>query len=248
MTLTLSHLTVNHRLQDVSLTCEPGKVTALLGENGAGKTTLLRAACGLLKPASGEITLNGAPLSSLSFNARAKAIAFLPQQATCHWNASVRDVIALGRLPHEGAAHPGHPAVRHAAEAADVMPLLERDILTLSAGERQRVFLARALATEPQFLLADEPIASLDPRHQLSMMALLKRQAASGMGVIVALHDLTLALRFCARAVLLSKGRLLAEGTPADVLTDNNLRFAFGIEAERGAGKDGPYILPSKAV
>jgi iron complex transport system ATP-binding protein len=160
----------------------------------------------------------------------------------------VEALVGLGRLPHRKQfgrlSTVDHVAIDRAMQAADVHTLRQRTMSNLSGGERMRVLLARALAVEGELLLADEPVAALDPLHQLEVMELLRRKTAAGGGVVVVLHDLSLAARYCDRLVLLSNGRVLAAGLPADVLTDENLAAAFGVNVIRGERDGVPFVLP----
>jgi iron complex transport system ATP-binding protein len=223
-------------LQGVALAAEPGQLTAVIGANGAGKTTLLRAVAGLIPITSGEIRLGVSPLGAWARADLARCLAYLPQERTVHWALSARNVVALGRLPHQTLGQRETAADGAAIEAAittmDIAALIARPILELSGGEKARVLLARALAQEPQVLIADEPVAGLDPAHQLALFHHLTAVAARGRSVLVALHDLSLAARFCHKIVLLKAGRGLAAGAPADVLTREHLAQAYGIRAE----------------
>ncbi|HXG28067.1 MAG TPA: ABC transporter ATP-binding protein, partial [Nevskiales bacterium] len=170
------------------------------------------------------------------------------QGGQCHWPMPVAQVVALGRLPHRAPWARVPPAdaaaVQRALQAADVAHLADRPVTQLSGGERARVLLARALAVEARVLLADEPTAGLDPAHQLGVMEVLRRRAQSGAGVVVVLHDLTLAARFCDRLLLLGEGRVVADGAAEQVLTEQNLAQVYGIEAHRAAGAEGLLVVP----
>ena len=217
--------------QHVDLQFLPGNCYGIIGANGAGKSTLLKALAGLL-PCSGRIMLDGRPLQTHSLSGRACRIAYLAQGHSAHWPLPVREVVALGRLPHGRGDGPEDAAiVDRALRATDALGLAERNVLTLSGGERARVMLARALAVEPKVLLADEPLAALDPAHQISIMQLFAAEATAGLAIGVVLHDLTLAARFCSRLVLLHEGRVLAAGAPREVFDDALLAEAFGIRA-----------------
>jgi len=231
------HLTLGQQevLRDVNFTLARGELVGLVGANGAGKSSLLRI-CALLQPADrGVVTWQGGSPTVLTPRQRARLLAYLPQHAPVHWPLAVAHVIALGRLPHGGA--PGAlsaadaAAVRDAAAAADIDDMLDRDVSTLSGGEVARVMLARLFAGGAPLLLADEPVAALDPQHQLRVMGLLHEHAARGGSCIVVLHDLALAARFCDRLLLLHDGALLAAGPPETVLVPSLLRTAFGIDA-----------------
>ncbi|MCV2219640.1 ABC transporter ATP-binding protein [Thauera sp. Sel9] len=218
-------------IEGIDFELRAGELTGIIGANGAGKSTLLKALAGLL-PCSGRIMLDGRPLQTHSPSGRACRIAYLAQGHSAHWPLPVREVVALGRLPHGRGNGPEDAAiVDRVLRATDALGLAERNVLTLSGGERARVMLARALAVEPKVLLADEPLAALDPAHQISIMQLFAAKAAAGLAIGVVLHDLTLAARFCSRLVLLHEGRVLAAGTPREVFDDALLAEAFGIRA-----------------
>ena len=226
-------------LDRIDLTVGPGEFVGLLGPNGAGKTTLLRAALALL-PATGRSSL-----AVLSPDARARQAAYLPQGRDIAWPMPVDAVVALGRIAHSDAAAPrDHPAVRDALVALGLMPLRHRDATTLSGGEQARVLIARALAQETSMLIADEPIAGLDPAAAIGVMDLFAGLAGQGRGVIASLHDLGLAARHCTRLVVLDRGRIVADGPPASVLTPDLLARVFGITAHLADGPDGPIFQP----
>jgi iron complex transport system ATP-binding protein len=230
-------------LADVSAAFEPGSVTAILGPNGAGKSTLLAALAGLLPLAGGAVRLDGRPLADWSRQARARAIGFLPQGGEIGWNLEVRALVALGRLPHRGGlAGPGpddQAAIAAAMAAADLDGLAGRRVLALSGGERARALLGRVLAGTPSVLLADEPLANLDPKHQLATLALLRAQAAAGRTVAVVLHDLQAAARAADRLLLVADGRLVAAGSPRAVLTPARIAAVYGVEM---AVRDDPEL------
>jgi len=212
-----------------------GELVGLLGPNGAGKSTLVRALAGLLAPDAGRVTLDGIDIADRPRRALARTLAYLPQGAQVHWPVAVERLVALGRLPHLSAWQrprgTDRAAVDAALRAADIEDLRGRPATELSGGEAARVLLARVLAAEPGVLLADEPVAALDPRHQLALMELLHSRAARGTAVMVVLHDLGLAARFCDRLVLMHEGRVLREGVPEHVLSPEALAEAYGVEA-----------------
>ena len=239
-------------LDGIDLALEGGSLLAILGPNGAGKSSLLRLLAGVQATDSGEITLAGTQLGVPRPAALARQIGYLAQHAHAVWPLAVRDVVALGRLPWRRAWSPlaehDHQAVLRAMRAADVEHLAQRAISQLSGGERARVMLARVLAGEPQVVLADEPVAGLDPAHQIDVMQLLVRLARQGAAVAVVLHDLTLAARYADRVALLLDGRLHADGTPHEVLVDATLRSCFGIRVHRGETAEGPFVVPVGTV
>ena len=235
-------------LDQVDLEVQSGQVIGLLGPNGAGKSTLLRVLASVLKPRSGEVRLDDRPIATIPTLELARQVAYLPQAAECHWPMAVEQVVALGRLPHRrpwaSMRRDDWDHVARAMATTDVEQFRGRSIGALSMGERARVLVARAVAGEPRILLADEPVAGLDPAHQLEVMAMLERMAGDGAAVIVVLHDLTLAARHCTLLALLGEGRLVASGNAATVLSTEHLRDCFGIRALSGESPDGPFVIP----
>lgn len=235
-------------LHEVTGALTAGEVTVILGANGAGKSTLLSCLAGLREPDAGQVLLDGQPLRSLSPGHRARAIGLLPQQADIHWNVNVRTLVALGRLPHRGRWGLGaedEAAIDTAMAAADCAHLASRKAQRLSGGEQARVLLARVLAGEPRWILADEPFASLDPAHQLDAAACLRAAAREGAGVAVVLHDLTQAARLADRVIVMKEGKVLAAGPSSEVMTPPVLEAAYGVRVHAGQDSDGaPLIVP----
>lgn len=237
-------------IRGVSLAAEGAQFVGLIGPNGVGKTTLVRAIAGLI-PFGGSVALDGEAVSAMSPRARARAMSYLAQGAGSHWPLEVSRLIALGRLPHlepfhrAGAAD--EAAIARAIALAGVGEFIGRDVLTLSGGERARVLLARALAVEAPLLLVDEPVSALDPYHQIRIMEVLRAYADEGRTVVAVLHDLSLAARYCDRLILLDNGKVKADGAPSEVLTPQNLRDTYRIEALIG-GEDERFILPVRRV
>jgi iron complex transport system ATP-binding protein len=235
-------------LDRVSLTLRPGELVGLVGPNGAGKSTLLRVAVGVQKQDAGRVLLDGRPISRMSGRQRARALAYLPQDRRIEWPLTSRSVVTLGRYPHHNGFSPpaesSMRAVDKAMHAVDADVLADRNVTVLSGGERTRVLLARALAVEAPLLLADEPVAGLDPYHQLHVMEILRDTARLGTGVLAVLHDLSLAMRYPDRLVLLCEGEVIADGPPRDVLTRRNLEQAYRISAVHGTVGNLDYLLP----
>jgi iron complex transport system ATP-binding protein len=239
-------------VKNVSALIRPGELVGLLGPNGVGKTTLLKAMAGLMPLSEGELLLGDKPLAAYPAANRAKIISYLPQGADCHWPLTVEHVVALGRLPHQApwGALPlaDMDRVFECMGYTDVLHLAGRPVTELSGGERTRVLLARAIAGNPQILLADEPVAGLDPAHQMDVMLLLKGLAEKGAGVVAVLHDLTLAARYADRILLMSEGRLLADGPPEVVLSPANLAECFGIRVYAGRVGTGVFVVPTERI
>ena len=236
-------------VQDLSFQVQSGELLALIGPNGAGKSTVLRALAQLL-PHQGRVLLDGEDLARLAPHQRAKRLAYLAQGDQVAWPLQVRDFVALGRLPHQGrwrlasASKTNQNAVDAALSAMHLTDMAERHLHALSGGERARARLARAMAVQAPLLLADEPVAALDPYHQLSVMELLRAQCNAGHAVVVVLHDLTLASRFCDRVLLLQGGRAVACGAPRHVLTPAHLQRVYQVQAMHGEHESQGYVLP----
>jgi len=222
-------------LTNISVQLLPGELIGLIGPNGAGKTTLLRSLIGLVSLVEGSVSIGNKDVQTWSKSALARRVSYLAQGQRVYWPLQAERLIALGRLPHLGPwSLPGRAdrsAIADAMAFADVASLAQRTVTTLSVGELARVLLARALVSEPAVLLADEPAGNLDPGHALQVMRVFKDLAKSGRTVVVVLHDLTLAARFCDRLVLLKEGRLIGDGRPKEILTSRNLSLAYGVKA-----------------
>lgn len=242
LNVALAHREIVH---EASLTLARGEVVGLIGANGSGKSTLLRAIAGLIPARSGRILLSGKPLTAYSPRQVAQTMAYLPQAAECHWPLTAARVVALGRLPFRGGSREVDQAqITKALDAVDALHLRDRAVNELSGGERARVMLARALASDPALLLIDEPAAGLDPYHQLQLMEMLQGLAAESRGVLVVLHDLGMAARFCGRVLVMHEGRIIASGSPDQVLTDDLLARAHGVTAFRSRCRQSPVLVP----
>lgn len=238
-------------LERVSFQARAGELVGLLGPNGAGKSTLLRLVAGLAAPAAGEVRLAGLDPARAPRRAVARVAALVPQEPRVPASFTVREAVMMGRAPHQGLlALPtrlDRGAVDGALDACDLVALADRPLATLSGGERRRAFFARALAQEPRVLLLDEPTAFLDLGHQVAAMKMAEVAARAGLCVVAVLHDLNLAAASCDRVLVLSGGRVTAEGPPGDVLTPERVRAVWGIPVWRGAhGVTGaPIVHPS---
>jgi len=236
-------------LRGVDLAVAPGEVVGLVGCNGAGKTTLLRLVTRVLAPDSGEIRIEGRPVAGYRRRELARCVAVVPQETSVPFPFRVAEVVLMGRTPHLGAlafdSREDLDRAREAMEQVGVAHLADRSILDLSGGERQLVMVARALVQEPRVLLFDEPTAFLDLRHRMEVLARVRGLARRGAAALVVSHDLGLAARLCDRLALLARGRILAVGSPGEVLTPERLREGFGVVADVVAGPDGaPLVVP----
>ncbi len=233
-------------LHNVSASFSAGKISVIMGPNGAGKSTLLSAIAGLKTPTKGIVEVSGHPVLAMPNRQRAQTIGLLPQSGDIAWDLTVSEFIGLGRMPYSrffGAKHEDVDKVATAMQATDTAQYCDRKILSLSGGERARVLLARVIAGEPEWLLADEPLANLDLRHQLALLELLRAQANNGVGIIAVLHDLNHAARVADHIVLMHNGSVLAAGPPAAVLTEKNIAAAYTVQCERLVSADGSTLF-----
>jgi iron complex transport system ATP-binding protein len=241
-------------VRGVDLVLEPGELVALIGPNGSGKSTLLRGLARLLRPRGGVVELDGRALAAWSPSEFARRVALLSQAHEPAESLTVRELVALGRHPHQGflslPSASDHAAIETALAQTDLMDFAERCVSELSGGEAQRAWFALALAQQPRILLLDEPTTFLDLTHQLAVLELVHRlNAESGLTVVMALHDLGQAARYCGRLVLLRAGRVLADGPPAAVLTVEMVRAAYGVEVEILTSSTGaPVVVPLAAT
>ncbi len=260
--MTIAALNVEVRYEErvavrpTTLELAPGQLVALVGPNGAGKSTLLRALAGLVRY-SGTVTWRGAALAHLDGRTRARTVAYLPQSPPVHWPLAARELVGLGRLPHRaygaGENEADDRAVTAAMRQTDTLEFAARSVSRLSVGERARVLLARALAVEAPVLLADEPIAMLDPYHQLDVMSTLRAYAAGGPGaepclVVAVLHDLGLAARFCDRVLLMDEGNVVGNGPPEATLGSPAIRAHYRVEPLIARHDGEPLIVPWRAL
>lgn len=243
-------------LSNINITINAGEFVGLIGPNGAGKSSLMRVLTALCKPSSGEVWLNQdntlKNIAHIAPQKRAQVMAYLAQNETPAWPLSVKNLVSLGRLPHgNNLLNPSaedEVAVAHALHITDLTELAERPVTELSGGELQRTLLARVFAGQPQLILADEPIADLDIYHQLQVMELLQLHVREGGGVIAVLHDLSLAARFCSRLILLSHGTIVADGTPLEVLSAENIEQVYGVGVYVDCREEGVVIIPKQRL
>lgn len=228
-------------LDRVNLDARSGEVLGVVGANGSGKTTLLRAALGLIRPAAGRAELAGGEVRRLSEVERARLVGYLPQERHVGWNMTAWRVASLGAFH----ARPAEARMRADAALARVglLDLRDRGVLEMSGGERARVLLARLLATEAPLMVADEPIAGLDPDAQLLALDLLREEASRGAAVVLTLHDLGLAARYCDRLLVLASGRVVADASPAQALRPAVLAEAFALDGRLELASDGAMLV-----
>jgi len=235
-------------LDAIAADLAPGRITAILGPNGAGKSSLIKAMAGLIVPWGGTVTLDGRDVARIDPRERARLIGYLPQDGAAAWNIAAAELVALGRLPHRspfaGASAEDEAAVTRALAATETTHLASRAVNELSGGERARVLLARVLAGEPRWLLADEPLASLDPAHQLDILARLRGVADGGAGVVIVLHDLGHAASVADDVLLLKAGRVAAFGPVVEVLTEERVAEVFEVKVRWVDTDEGRMLVP----
>lgn len=235
-------------LHHIDLAVPLGSFVGLIGPNGAGKSTLMRAVAGLL-PVSGDVLIGERPLQTLRDKERARRLAYMAQSRDIAWPMTVEEIIALGRLPHRppftGLSRVDTDVIERVIAEMDLSGLRGRLVTQLSGGEVARVMTARALAQDTSIVIADEPTAGLDPAHQLNLMQVFRQLSRGGRTVIVSLHELGLAARWCERLVLIDRGRIVADGPPERVLTPENLRAVYRIDAYLGRDDGGLLVVPT---
>jgi iron complex transport system ATP-binding protein len=235
-------VTVPRRLDRVTAQIHAGRVTAICGPNGAGKSTLLGVLAGLIIPETGAITLQSKPLAQIAPQQRACQIGYLPQSSQVAWNISVRTLAMLGRLPHRAGPVEDSEATDAAISLMQLEHLADRALSELSGGERARAMIARVLATGPQWILADEPLAALDLAHQQALAARLRGLAAEGRGIVIVVHDLALAMNYADDVIVLHEGGVAATGMPAQALSEEVIANVWGVHT-RWLGDPGHRAL-----
>lgn len=240
-------------LDDVSFSLDPGEVVAITGANGAGKTSLLRVLSGELKPSSGRVMFDGNPLASISLESRARSLAVLPQQSSLDFPFIAREVMLMGRIPHFTGKLVDQAIVDEVTEHLQLGELSNRPYTTLSGGERQRIQIARVLCQvwdclDDSYVLLDEPTAPLDLAHQLGVLELLRELSGRGAGIMLVIHDINLAARFCDRMILMLSGKVVAAGLPTAVVTPAYIKAAFGVDVDVTRTPDGAPLIYTKAA
>ena len=235
-------------LDGIDFSINAGEFIGVIGPNGSGKTTLLRALTGILPENAEKIYFQGHSLAEINRKELAQKLAYLPQGNESHWSITVENLVMLGRLPHrkpwQNPSDLDRRIVQKVMQDCDVNQFSTHTVNTLSGGERARVFLARALAVEPQLLLVDEPIAGLDPGHQLEVMQKFRQFSESGMTIVCVIHDLTLAARFCHKLFMLAEQKIISQGSPDYVLSPENLARCFNIRAHIGEVEGQVFVTP----
>ncbi len=240
--LTFSYSNRTRVLHSISFNVEQGEFVGIVGPNGAGKSTLLRCISGTVRVDPGRVRTEGHDVTLLRRRELGRVMAVVPQEEVHAFGFTVQEVVSMGRYPHLGRFEFEKPSHRRVVEKAmgytNTLHLRDKSVKALSGGEKQRVVIAKALAQEPKMLLLDEPTKNLDVRHTFDIMKLVSRMNRErDITVIGVFHDLNLAARFCKRIVLLKRGRILADGSPEEVLTSRNIKRAFEVDAVVEAGQ-----------
>lgn len=238
-------------LKGVTMEVAPGQVLSIVGPNGSGKSTLLRCLARVLKPQGGAVFLDGREAARISSRELARLLGYVPQAAGEVFPFTVLETVLMGRKPHLnwGVAQKDLAVVAQVVQFMGLAEMAQRQMDQLSGGQKQKVFIARALAQEPQVFLFDEPTSSLDIRHQLEVLELVRELACQQRRqVVMVLHDLNLAARFSDRMVMLKDGLIFAAGRPGDVLTAENVGAVYGVEASIADSAMGPYVLPLRPI
>ena len=236
-------------VKDASFTLKPGELTVLLGPNGAGKTSLLQASLGIERPNAGTATVDGHNIASLSPQARARKISYLPQTRPLAWPARATDIVALGRFAYGASparlGDDDRRAIDKAITACELTHLAERAADTLSGGELARLHFARTLAAQTDYLIADEPVAALDPQHQFRILDLIRSYVDTGNSALIILHDINLAARYADQLLWMKDGEIVARGSVKDSLSPERIEQVYNIQAEI---KDGHVRLFNKTT
>lgn len=233
-------LSNNQVLNDVSGTIKKGKITVVLGPNGAGKSSLLSLLTGIRDADNGKINIGGHDLNDLKPKERAKIIGYLSQKSEIHWDIDVQHLVGLGRFAHDDE---NIDIIQNAMKECDCYYLKDRIANQLSGGEQSRIMLARVLAGQPEWIFADEPLANLDPAHQLDAIKIFKKAAANGVGVLLVLHDLNISAQIADEIIILKNGQIIAQGEAGQILNKENIAAAYDVEVHEVIGNDGQKIF-----
>ena len=238
-------------LENICMELAPAEVLGIVGPNGAGKSTLLRCIDKILKPQRGSILLDGRDINEMRLMELAKRMGYVPQSTSQIFPATVFDTVLMGRRPHLGwrSSEKDEEKVLDVLQMLNIESLAMRDINELSGGQQQKVFIARALVQEPDVLLLDEPTSNLDIRHQLEVMEIITSIVREKkISAIMAIHDLNLASRYADRIVMLNGGTIIDAGNPSSVLTPENIKQVYGVEAVVRNESERPFIVPIRPV
>ncbi|KAA5806326.1 ABC transporter ATP-binding protein [Thermoanaerobacterium thermosaccharolyticum] len=239
-------------LRGINFDIDGFKMVGIIGANGCGKTTLLKNISGYLKPYRGNVYIAGKNVSSMNSREKARLIGYVPQDMYSDFEFSCIDIVMMGRIPYlrrfQKETENDLRIVRESMMLTDTWNLRDRYINELSGGQRQRVYIARALAQQPKILLLDEPVSHLDVKYQIDILSMLKQLTAKNILIFSVLHDINLSSQFCDVILLLDSGKIISKGTPDEVLTVENIKRAFSIDADvfKNPVSDTPYIILSK--
>ena len=234
-------------LDDISFDVDTGEVLALLGPNGSGKSTLIKTICNIMEPRSGQILIDETPIEDIDITDRAKIVSYVPQSTAAATYTTVMDTVLLGRKPYVTWSY-RQKDIDYALDAMKAMRIIgysSRDVSDLSGGQRQRVFLARSLAQCPSFFIFDEPTSALDLKHQMNTMIKMREVVHDkGAGMVIALHDINLAMNYSDKVLMLKNGKIFAYGTPDETITEENIRAVYGVESRIMEAEGRRFILP----
>ena len=234
-------------LDDISFDVDTGEVLALLGPNGSGKSTLIKTICNIMEPRSGQILIDETPIEDIDITDLAKIVSYVPQSTAAATYTTVMDTVLLGRKPYVTWSY-RQKDIDYALDAMNAMRIIgysSRDVSDLSGGQRQRVFLARSLAQCPSFFIFDEPTSALDLKHQMNTMIKMREVVHDkGAGMVIALHDINLAMNYSDKVLMLKNGKIFAYGTPDETITEENIRAVYGVESRIMEAEGRRFILP----
>lgn len=234
-------------LDDLSFDVDTGEVLALLGPNGSGKSTLIKTICNIMEPRSGQILIDETPIEDIDITDLAKIVSYVPQSTAAATYTTVMDTVLLGRKPYVTWSY-RQKDIDYALDAMKAMRIIgysSRDVSDLSGGQRQRVFLARSLAQCPSFFIFDEPTSALDLKHQMNTMIKMREVVHDkGAGMVIALHDINLAMNYSDKVLMLKNGKIFAYGTPDETITEENIRAVYGVESRIMEAEGRRFILP----